>query len=374
MGMIFQSYNLISTLDVLNNVALPQMFNNKRKKERDERAMQTLERFGVEKQWKKIPTELSGGQQQRIGIARAIVNNPQIILADEPIGNLDTKSANNVMEIIGDLNRKEGKTVILVSHNPENIIWGGHIIYMKDGKIEKEELKGPNQVTKIERKEGKDKSDFDRMLDKLKGLSEEQIGLMINPLKARLLTEAFLIPYEKNQTAVMEKNVEMYLSKKIEDNEALSNLDKDSDHGGANLDFRTAKNFIEEVSTIAKAAEVFNSKNDINEKVLVILEYLGNKLNLSIEDDDTSLKLANSIKNRVSNNMNHGEFKNLLDSSSKKEGVGLDKRVAKKIAKEVDLFLIVNYGASKKETASVKEENLGQKSQNQNPFQKKVDM
>ena len=97
-----------------------------------------LERFGILKQANKIPTELSGGQQQRIGIARAIVNNPKIVLADEPVGNLDSNSAKNVLEIITELNEKEKKTIIMVTHNPENLVCADRIIYMKDGRIEKE--------------------------------------------------------------------------------------------------------------------------------------------------------------------------------------------------------------------------------------------
>ncbi|NCA94103.1 MAG: ABC transporter ATP-binding protein, partial [Sphingobacteriia bacterium] len=125
-GMVFQSYNLITTLSVLDNVAIPQIFTSNRKSAREEKALSLLERFGIRPQADKLPSELSGGQQQRIGIARAIINDQPIILADEPVGNLDSKSANNVMQIMSELNKDENKTIVMVSHNPENIIWGDH--------------------------------------------------------------------------------------------------------------------------------------------------------------------------------------------------------------------------------------------------------
>ncbi|MDD5652465.1 MAG: ABC transporter ATP-binding protein, partial [Candidatus Moranbacteria bacterium] len=340
MGMIFQAYNLISTLNVLDNVALPQMLNNKRKKERDVKAMEYLERFGVSKQWKKIPTELSGGQQQRIGIVRAIINDPQIILADEPIGNLDTESANNVMEILGNLHRKEGKTIILVSHNPENIIWGTHIIYMKDGKITKEELRSAEEIKEVgEEKSGE--SDFDRMKDRFKGLSEEQIALMINPLKARMIVESFLFSYEKSQTDVMEKSIEMYLAKKIGEDQLLSNLDKDAEEGGAGLNYQVARKLINEVEKITQYVEMFAKADDLNKKSLIVLDYLSDKLEINIKDEERALNLANLIKSKLSGQIGYSQFKSLLDSSDPEKGVGLDRRIARKIAKEVDLFSIV---------------------------------
>lgn len=344
MGMIFQSYNLIPTLNVLNNVTLPQMLDYKKKKDREVLAMEILDRFGVKQHWEKIPTELSGGQQQRIGIARAIVNNPQIILADEPIGNLDTKSANNVMEILGNLNKKEGKTVVMVSHNPENIIWGTHIIYMKDGKVIREEFKEADQIKKVESEEQTNKSDFDRMLERLNGLSQEQIALMINPLKAKMLTESFLIPYEKNQTDIMEKNIERYLLKNINSSEFLNNLDRDMEVGGAGLDFRMAKKFFKDIGAIVEAANVFAQEDDINKKVIIILDYLGNKFDFNIGDEGRVLTLGNLIKSKLLNKIDHGRFKALLNAPVSENGAGLDKRIARKIAKEIGLFLIVSYG------------------------------
>jgi len=137
-GMIYQAYNLITSLTVIDNVSLPQLFVEEKKRERDKRALELLERFGIKIHAKKIPTELSGGQQQRIGIARAIINDPAIILADEPVGNLDSISAKNVLDIMAELNEAEKKTVILVTHNPENLEYGDRIIYMKDGMITRE--------------------------------------------------------------------------------------------------------------------------------------------------------------------------------------------------------------------------------------------
>lgn len=366
MGMIFQAYNLIPTLNVLDNVALPQMLNDKGKKEREEKAMKNLERFGVEKQWKKIPTELSGGQQQRIGIARSIINDPEIVLADEPIGNLDTQSANNVMEILGDLNKKEGKTIILVSHNPENIIWGSHIVYMKDGKIVKEEIKEPHKTTEIESSEEVNKSAFNKIKDKFEGLSEEQIGSMINPLKAKMLVESFLIPYEKKQMDVMEKSIEMYLLKNINTDQLLRNLDKNMEAGGAELDYRSAKNLSEEVNKIIFSAEKFTREDDVNKKVVVLIDYLIDKLDLEIRDDRRFGNFIRLLKSKLLDRIDHERFKNLLDSSAHKDGVNLDRRVAKKVVKEIDLFFIVSYGMKIEDNQA---ENTGGNSNlNQNPF------
>lgn len=134
-GMVFQAYNLIPSLTVVDNVALPQVFRGVSKEKRTVRAKILLQRFGILPQAEKLPTELSGGQQQRVGIARALINEQPIIFADEPVGNLDSKSAKIVLDILYDLNVKDKKTVILVTHDPSLLRYATHVIYMKDGNV-----------------------------------------------------------------------------------------------------------------------------------------------------------------------------------------------------------------------------------------------
>lgn len=132
-SMVFQAYNLIPTLSVLDNVALPQIFRGVSRKIKYLRAKILLERFGILPQANRLPMELSGGQQQRVGIARALINEQPVIFADEPVGNLDSKSAKIVLDILYDLNIKDKKTIILVTHDPTLLKYATHIIYMKDG-------------------------------------------------------------------------------------------------------------------------------------------------------------------------------------------------------------------------------------------------
>jgi putative ABC transport system ATP-binding protein len=139
-GMIFQAFYLIPTLTVLDNVCLPRTFMGENLKERREAGMNLLQRFGIMEQAYKFPSQLSGGQKQRVAIARSLVNNPQIILADEPVGNLDSESARNVLQILKNLNEIDKKTIIMVTHNPEHLYYGDRIIHMKDGKIVGEEV------------------------------------------------------------------------------------------------------------------------------------------------------------------------------------------------------------------------------------------
>lgn len=134
-GMVFQSFNLISTMNVVENIALPLAFDRIPKKRRMARAENLLDVVGMSEYKKHTPSELSGGQQQRIAIARSLVANPWIILADEPTGNLDSKSANDVMRLLISLNRKSKRTVILITHNPEYLDYADRIFYMKDGKV-----------------------------------------------------------------------------------------------------------------------------------------------------------------------------------------------------------------------------------------------
>ena len=134
-GMIFQAFYLINSLSVIKNVLLPQMAIGVAVHERIKRARELLNKFGVGDQKEKIPSELSGGQQQRVAICRAIINNPDIILADEPVGNLDSKSANDVMNLLTDLNTHEKKTIILVTHDPSRLSMAHRVYYMKDGRI-----------------------------------------------------------------------------------------------------------------------------------------------------------------------------------------------------------------------------------------------
>ncbi|MBS3735618.1 MAG: ABC transporter ATP-binding protein [Candidatus Bipolaricaulota bacterium] len=134
-GFVFQTFNLIHTLSSLDNVALPLTFQGIGKSEREERAAELLEMVGLSDRLTHKPAELSGGEQQRVSIARALINDPDILLADEPTGNLDSETGKDIMELIKGLNRNRGTTIVVVTHNPRDAEYAVRIVNMIDGKI-----------------------------------------------------------------------------------------------------------------------------------------------------------------------------------------------------------------------------------------------
>jgi putative ABC transport system ATP-binding protein len=134
MGFIFQQFNLYTRLTALKNVALPALYAGDERQDRNERAKKLLGTVGLSNRIGHKPTELSGGQQQRVAVARALINDPEIILADEPTGALDSKSGIEVMEIFKDF-KKRGKTVVMVTHTAEVAKYADRIIFLKDGRV-----------------------------------------------------------------------------------------------------------------------------------------------------------------------------------------------------------------------------------------------
>ncbi|MDR3564337.1 MAG: ABC transporter ATP-binding protein [Negativicutes bacterium] len=137
-GFVFQNFNLLARMSALQNVALPMVYAGVDKKTRTQNALRALTMVGLEDRKDHRSNELSGGQRQRVAIARALVNDPAIIMADEPTGNLDTKSGNEIMDIFCNLN-SQGRTIILVTHEPDIALFTRRIIHVRDGKIVRDE-------------------------------------------------------------------------------------------------------------------------------------------------------------------------------------------------------------------------------------------
>ena len=137
-GFIFQFYNLISTLNAAENVALPMTFANVQPEEREKRAKELLRVVGMEHRFDHLPNQMSGGEQQRVAVARALANNPPVILGDEPTGDLDSKSAKNLIELIRSLRREKKITFILVTHDPLVVEGCDRVYSIRDGRIIKE--------------------------------------------------------------------------------------------------------------------------------------------------------------------------------------------------------------------------------------------
>ena len=134
-GFVFQTFNLIKNLTALENVAMPMMFQGVVKEKRLKRAKKLLVEMGLGERLHHKPAELSGGQQQRVAIARALGNDPDVLLADEPTGNLDSETGKKVLKKLKDLNEKEGKTIVMVTHDPRAAEYAGRVVEIKDGVV-----------------------------------------------------------------------------------------------------------------------------------------------------------------------------------------------------------------------------------------------
>ncbi|WP_010681309.1 ABC transporter ATP-binding protein [Acetivibrio cellulolyticus] len=135
MGFIFQAYNLIDNLTLEENILLPALLEGKKKKAVLRKAEELMDIVGILHRRNHTPKELSGGEQQRTAIARALINDPDILFADEPIGNLDSKSGTEVLELLGKINKERGITILMVTHSEESTRYGNRIIRLKDGRI-----------------------------------------------------------------------------------------------------------------------------------------------------------------------------------------------------------------------------------------------
>ncbi len=138
LGFVFQSFNLLPRTSALENVELPMLYSGLSTRERRRRAAEALDRVGLAERMDHTPNQLSGGQQQRVAVARAIANGPRVILADEPTGNLDSRTTVEIMELFRELGRS-GITMVLVTHEPDVAAYGSRVIWMKDGHVDRDE-------------------------------------------------------------------------------------------------------------------------------------------------------------------------------------------------------------------------------------------
>ena len=372
-GMVFQQYNLIPSLDVLSNVCLPQVFDRVKMGVREDMGNQYLEKLGLEKVGRRLPQELSGGQQQRVSIARSLVNNPPMILTDEAVGNLDSKSAKNVMEILDRLNRDDKKTIISVTHNPEHLFYADRIFYMRDGKIIKVEVnldkihpqdakleekfkgKGFGQIIKTEI--NKERNALDLLLQSYPDLTSMQFHVMLAPFKAKILTNYLISKFEGKEIERLEKIITDRLVGKINKEEMLKVFDAQPEDGGMGLNWNTALRFADVVEEVVKKSEYIKQEyTGVEANQADPIKKIVTELRRSLMDEYEGVvkekqmeALDRGIEFRLLGKINRKEFEEYVDRQFEKGGVGFGTATAKNFAKKLEIIMLVEFGKHKED-------------------------
>jgi putative ABC transport system ATP-binding protein len=344
-GMIFQAFYLIDTLTVLDNVCLPKAFRGEDINERRSKAMELLRRFGIAEQADKFPSQLSGGQKQRVSVARALINNPDIILADEPVGNLDSESAQNVMDIFKEINEIDKKTLIVVTHNPDHLIYADRIIHMKDGKKIREEVnldKRPKEAIKKEITETPEEisSELKLLMRTFKNLSLQQIGVLLIPFKARQIISHILSDLKEEQIESAENFLKELLFKNIDGKEFEKKLDLDFEKGGAGWNKVRAASFAKRVEEILAQVDLLGKS--MEESLIPFSDYLIKTYNLKFSED-INLRFRSFVKLRLENKIDKFGLQQRLDAPKALGGAGLYKGSAEKVANEIELIILIKY-------------------------------
>lgn len=345
-GMIFQAFYLITSLNVIDNVCIPQTFMGTLPKDRHPKGFHLLRRFGIAEQAEKFPNQLSGGQKQRVAIARALINNPEIILADEPVGNLDSESSQNVLDILKELNETDKKTVVMVTHNPEHLVYADRIIYMKDGRIVNEEVRNDKRdpSKRVEKTRAVPTTEISPelkvLMDSFKNLMPQQVNILLVPFKAKQLLHYTLSNLSDEQTSMAEAFLRELLFKNLTAEDFTQKLDIPLEKGGAGWNKKRAQSFSEIIRTILEQVENIKAAPDTAQVLLA--RYFGEKYNLRLEPS-SDMRFQNVLRMRLDNKINHSDLLQKLDQKPYMGGVGLHRLKAEKIVREMEVFMLLKY-------------------------------
>ncbi len=357
-GMIFQAFYLVAHLSAADNIMLAGMFAGTQPDERRKKADMLMDRFGITTYKDRKPSNMSGGQQQRTAIARALMNNPHIILADEPVGNLDSKNALTVLDLLADIHQIEGKTVIQVTHNANDARYADRVFYMKDGRVEKvvknvRPYRGAN-ATQVETKDGTSEKGVGGELAKL---AAAHPNLSETELRALLIMRTIFLPYSFDTEQLITKAIEKFVKKEIDLTELGHELD--TKHGGAGLYAPKAESSAREIqrlfnemqamteSTVAPtmtaagtedAAKTENDPIAINLKAREAAEFIlkGYKGKMTPEEKDF---IVGAIADRFGGKLDMAGLRKRLAAKRKDGGVGIHDKTAEHFSNEIEIII-----------------------------------
>lgn len=340
MGMVFQAFYLISSLSILDNVVLPQMFIREGVAKRKELGMKVLERFEIAHLAKRLPTELSGGQQQRVAICRAVINDPPMLFADEPVGNLDSHSAEKVMDLLYELNTRDKKTVILVTHDSRYLHYAHRVFYLKDGELVRE-------VNNPERTQVREEKVQPFVAHALAEFARFYPHLDEGDLKAKFLSHYLMGIKDEEVQERLERFIRKKVSGQISRADFALSLNKPFVEGGVGLYEQTSLRLVDKVDKIVDESKFVHEKFEhFPEKYDTLVNGLESVRNSLLADYEGSLtpeeldRFDTIIKARLEGSIDHKQFRELLNKSWKEGGLGLHHQTAEKFSTLLELILI----------------------------------
>lgn len=328
MGIMYQSFNLINSITVLDNVALPLIFAGVPPRERFERAMDLCRRFMIDHVANKRPTLLSGGQQQRVSVARSLVNDPKILIADEPVGNLDSITAAQVMDTLAEINSKDKKTVILVTHDAKYLPYAHRIVYMSDGKIER-------VVPNPEKKQILKLAPGTTIVTEIEQIARIYPYDSPDELQVKSIVNYLIEDITFDQITRLQKVTESMISGRVDAPTYLRVLMTDFEEGGVGLPVARATDMTQKLSDImlhARDIQRFRrSRNSMAtqirdlEFVNRIAEFVSGQCDLRLESGQ-KVNFEESIAQRIGGFTRKEEFAVQMNLPFAEGGVGLSKK------------------------------------------------
>lgn len=329
-GIMYQAFYLIPSLTIADNVTLPMIFQGVHPTIRRQKAEELLERFGVGMHAHKLPEALSGGQIQRVSVARSFINDPEIILADEPVGNLDSVSADAVMNTLDEINRRDKKTIILVTHDAKYLPYAHRIIYIRDGRVVRI-VANPEkkQIARVDKQKS--------MVTEMEQLVKIHPYLSASELKVKSMINYLTQDLNFEQIIRLENFAKLIIDGKIIAEKFRERLTMDFKEGGVGLDENTAKEMTDKISKLLLQSKdflryrrrmdknnFFDQGDDLIKNLTAhLIEEYGHEL-----DRKAKSNLKELVYGRISGLIKKDEFIEGLMLAIELKGVNMNKEMA----------------------------------------------